>query len=147
MHETLKNIIESLLEGSEIHLVDLSVSPRGKKQMLEVFVDTEAGITADELAVFSRGLEEEIEKRSDFNLPYTLEVSSPGLERPVRFPWQYRRHTGRQVNVAYRKADEQMVHTGEIVEVDDDQLIVRDGEGLRAIPHENIERAVIQATL
>lgn len=147
MHEALKNIIESLLEGSEIRLVDLLVSPRGKKQMLEVFVDTEAGITADELAVFSRGLEEEIENRSDFNVPYTLEVSSPGLERPLRFPWQYRRHTGRQVNVAYRKADEQMVHTGEIVEVDDDQLIVRDGEGLRAIPHDNIERAIIQATL
>jgi len=147
MHETLKHTIEHLLEGSEIRLVDLSVAPRGRKQMLEVFVDTETGITADELAAFSRSLEKEIEKRSVFSVPYTLEVSSPGLERPLRFPWQYRRHTGRQVNVAYRKVDEQMVHTGEIVDVDEDQLIVRDGEGLRAIPHENIERAVIQATL
>ena len=147
MHETLKNTIEQLLEGSEIRLVDLLVSPRGKKQRLEVFVDTETGITADELAMFSRSLEEEIEKRSDFNVPYTLEVSSPGLERPLRFPWQYRRHTGRQVTVAYRTVDDQMMHTGEIVDVDENQLIVRDGDGLRAIPHENIERAIIQATL
>lgn len=147
MYETLKNMTEHLLEGSEIHLVDLSVSPRGKKQLLEVFVDTEQGITADELAIFSRSLEEEIEKRSAFTAPYTLMVSSPGLERPLRFPWQFRRHAGRRVTVAYRKVDEQMVHTGEIVDVDDGQLIVRDGEALRAIPHENIERAVIQATL
>lgn len=147
MFETLKNTIERLLEGSEIHLVDLAVSPRGKMQLLEVFVDTEQGITADELAIFSRMLEEEIEKHSVFTAPYTLTVSSPGLERPLRYPWQYRRHTGRRVKVAYRKAGEQMVHTGEIVEVDDNQLIVRDGDALRAIPHKNIERAVIQATL
>ncbi|MBN1446853.1 MAG: hypothetical protein JXA28_02895 [Bacteroidetes bacterium] len=145
MNETLTTTIEALLHGGEVRLVDLHFSAGGRKRLLEVFVDTEHGVTADELAEVSRKLEEAIETRGLVAESYTLVVSSPGLDRPVRFPWQYRRHLGRSVSVLYRQSDQRMEHLGEIVDVDEEQLLLRDGDGLRAIPHEMIERALIQA--
>jgi ribosome maturation factor RimP len=147
MKEDLKNAFAPLISGAGAHLVDVEIRSQGKKRFVEVFVDTEKGITADELAKISRLLGDAIEKGDLVQDAYTLVVSSPGLDRPVRHPWQFRRHMGRSVLVRWTEDNTEQAFTGEISNVTDEQVVLREGETERAIPHEAIVHAVIQITL
>jgi ribosome maturation factor RimP len=147
MKVDLKNAFLPLVTEAGAHLVDVEVRSQGKKRLVEVFVDTESGISADELATISRLLGDAIEKGDLVQDAYTLIVSSPGLERPIRHPWQFRRHAGRIARVRWSSQGKEIEHSGEIADVTDEQVLLRDGDGFRAIPHEDIVRAVIEATL
>jgi ribosome maturation factor RimP len=147
MAGSLKTEIESLVTAAGIYLIDLDIRTQGRTQNLDVFVDTEAGITAGELSALSRTLGTEIENRDLIKEAYTLNVSSPGLERPLRFPWQYRRHKGRSVLVTYRKAGEAITCEGTITDVSDEQIVVHQGDEMIAVQFLDIDHAVIQAKL
>ncbi|PLX23184.1 MAG: hypothetical protein C0600_15480 [Ignavibacteria bacterium] len=147
MTERLKTEIEALVASAGAHLIELETRTQGRKLHLEVFVDTAKGISADELATLSRSLGNEIEERDLINGSYTLVVSSPGLERPLRFPWQYQRHTGRSIQLSYRDSEGIVKLEGTVQEVTEEQIVVKDGEGMRAIPFDDIEHAMIIATL
>ena len=147
MIERLKTEIEALVAAEGAHLVGLENRTQGRKLHIEIFVDTEEGITADALAKLSRVLGEQLDERDIIEDAYTLVVSSPGLDRPLRFPWQYRRHAGRTVQVSFRSGGEVQALEGTIKEVSDEQIVVTEGEGLRAIPFDDIDQAKIIATL
>ena len=128
--------------------MELVFRPLARRRILEVFVDTEAGITADLLAEISRRIGKAVDEGALIDETYQLVVSSPGLDRPLRFPWQYRRHLGRTVRVAYRDgAGEKHVVEGRILEADEDQLLVAQGAGSLPVPFERIDTANIVAML
>lgn len=147
MIEGLRTEIEALVSAEGAHLIELESRTQGRKLHLDIYVDTEEGITADELAKLSRKLGEQLDERNVIEDSYTLVVSSPGLDRPLRFPWQYHRHAGRTIQVSFRSGGDVQRLEGTITEVSEDQIIVSEGEGMRAIPYEDIERAQIIATL
>ncbi|MDT8325537.1 MAG: hypothetical protein RRA94_15595, partial [Bacteroidota bacterium] len=136
MKVDLKNAFSPLVTEAGAHLVDVEVRRQGKKRLIEVFVDTERGITADELAGISRLLGDAIEKGDLVQDAYTLIVSSPGLDRPIRHPWQFRRHTGRIARVRWKEKGTEVEHSGEITDATDEQVLLRDGDGFRAVPHD-----------
>ncbi len=115
--------------------------------MLEVYADTENGITADTLAALSRSIGEAIDENGWITESYHLVVSSPGLDRPVRHPWQFQRHLGRTVTLSIIEGDEKQNITGKILDAEEEQLVISLGEGAKAIPYDRIENALIQAML
>ncbi len=150
MVQTTIQILERLVpivENAGAKLVDVTVRGQRNRTVVEVFADTEQGITADELANISRAIAGIMEAEQWFSDAYTLNVSSPGLERPIRFPWQYARHKNRDVEVERTVAGETQTLAGTIHDVDDDQLVLKVGEGFVAIPHETIVQAHIQVKL
>ncbi len=150
MVQTTIQILERLVpivENAGAKLVDVTVRGQRNRTVVEVFADTEQGITADELANISREIAGIMEAEQWFSDAYTLNVSSPGLERPIRFPWQYARHKNRDVEVERTVAGEKQTLAGTIHDVDDDQLVLKVGEGFVAIPHETIVQAHIQVKL
>src|SRR5687768_13112917 len=85
-------------------LVDLRRTGTVQRPILQVRVDRPdsrpgLGVTADDCAVISRSLEKFLEARAMVGPRYVLEVSSPGLERPLRWPDHWRRFVGRHVRV------------------------------------------------
>ena len=85
-------------------LVDLRRTGTLQRPILQVRVDRPdsrpgQGVTADDCAVISRSLESFLENRAMVGPQYVLEVSSPGLERPLRLPEHWRRFVGRQARV------------------------------------------------
>lgn len=128
-------------------MVDFTIRNQRDRTLIEVFVDTEQGITADMLAEISRVIDGEMESENWFSTPCTLDVSSPGLDRPIRFPWQYARHRNREVEVVRTVGEEQQKLKGTIHDVDDDQLVLKAGDGYIAIPHETIVQAYVQIKL
>jgi ribosome maturation factor RimP len=145
--ESLKTHIEPLVEAGGAHLVELVFHPQGRRRMLEVYADTENGITADTLAALSRSIGEAIDENGWITESYHLVVSSPGLDRPVRHPWQFQRHLGRTVTLSIIEGDEKQNITGKILDAEEEQLVISLGEGAKAIPYDRIENALIQAML
>src|SRR5262245_61880375 len=125
--------------GLELYAVEPSA---GK---VRVTVDKPGGVDLDALAVATRLISRELSERDPVPGRYQLEVSSPGLERPLRTPAHYQRAVGQSVSVRLLPGhgDERRV-AGVVAEADDDavtiQLDDRDGERVR-LPYDDIERA------
>lgn len=102
MASALEGILESTLAGLGFELVDAQVSNRGR--FVRVFIDKPGGITVDDCAAVSRHLTRVFEVEGiDYD---RLEVSSPGLDRPLRHPADFAKFAGHRVDVRMRVADE-----------------------------------------
>jgi ribosome maturation factor RimP len=129
-------------------LVDLRRTGTLQRPILQVRVDRPdsrpgQGVTADDCAVISRSLEGFLESRAMVGPRYVLEVSSPGLERPLLSPEHWRRFVGRQARV--RAAPFQGRIRVDIVAVPDDvHVMLRREDGLEvAVAFDEIREAVL----
>ena len=101
MPSALEGILEPTLTGLGYELVDLQVSNRGR--FLRIFMDKPGGITVEDCAAVSRHLSRVLEVEGiDYD---RLEVSSPGLDRPLRKAADFARYAGQKVDVRMRLAD------------------------------------------
>ena len=82
--QALRQAVEPLLAAEGMGLVDLQWSRRGRRWVLTLFIEHEGGVTLDDCARISRQVGERIEVDNLIDHAYTLEVSSPGLDRPLR---------------------------------------------------------------
>lgn len=102
--DQLLHLIRGTLESLGFELVDLRQMGTPSRPVLKVRADRQgadhgAAITTDDCAVLSRALERRLEAEGAVGATYVLEVSSPGVERPVRFPEHWRRYIGRRVTL------------------------------------------------
>lgn len=97
----VKRIAESKLTHPGHFVVDVAVSLRGKHKVM-IFVDGDQGVTIDDCADLSRALSDELDKLPGLNSSYVLEVSTPGVDHPLRFGRQYGKHIGRTLKVSTR---------------------------------------------
>lgn len=97
--EHIMQAFHDICRAHNAHLVEVVVRGSLQRRILEVYVDTESGITLDECGAISEGIGEMLESANVFPGQYRLEVSSPGADRPLRYEWQYRRHIGRLLNI------------------------------------------------
>ena len=143
----LETHIDTLVTAAGARLVELVFRPVGRRRVLEVFVDTEEGITAEHLTALSRAIGDAVEEQEWISDAYELIVSSPGLDRPLRFPWQYRRHRGRTVQIALREDDGTRELEGKILDADEDQLLLGQGDVSMPLRHDHILSARVVAVL
>jgi len=100
--DELEQIVESALEGIGFELVDLERAGHRTRPILRLRIDRldaepGTGVTVDECARASRQLEEVLDAREDLLQSYILEVSSPGVERPLRKRRDFERAVGREI--------------------------------------------------
>ena len=119
--------IRDHLAGLGFELVDLRRTGTLQRPILQVRVDRPdsrpgQGVTADDCAAISRSLERFLESRAMVGPRYVLEVSSPGFERPLRWPEHWRRFIGRQARVRAQPLPGR--NRVEIVAVPDDEHVV-----------------------
>jgi ribosome maturation factor RimP len=125
--------IRDQIAGLGFELVDLRRTGTLQRPILQVRVDRPdsrpgQGVTADDCAAISRSLERFLESRAMVGPRYVLEVSSPGLERPLRWPEHWRRFIGRQARVrAETLAGRQRVEI--LAMPDDEHVLVRREDG------------------
>jgi ribosome maturation factor RimP len=100
------------------------------------------GVTLDTLALASRLLSKQLDQDDPIPSRYTLEVTSPGVERPLRRPGHFQREVGKLVAVRLANVDqEQRRVRGVIVAADDDAVTIESAEGRRVIAYGDIDRA------
>lgn len=100
--ENITEIVESVLQDYDVFLVDLEVKGTGKQTLISVFLDHEVtGLNIDTCAKISREVSFLIESKSLIEDKYTLNVSSPGLDRPLKDHRQYTKNIGRKASIKY----------------------------------------------
>ena len=114
--------IEPVIGAAGYDLEELVVTPAGRRSVVRVVVDRDEGVTLDDIAEVSRAVSAVLDE-NDGDLgrsPYVLEVTSPGVDRPLTEQRHWRRNTGRLVTVAVGPAGSTEQVTGRVKAVDDD---------------------------
>jgi ribosome maturation factor RimP len=126
--------------GLDIEAVE--ITPAGKRRILRVAVDQDGGVTLDEVAEATREVNRVLDASDVMGeQPYTLEVTSRGVDRPLTLPRHWRRNAGRLVKVTL--ADGSAV-VGRIGESDDTQVTLEvDGEH-RQVAYTEVKKALVQ---
>lgn len=134
--------LESYLETEGIELDDLDVRGGGGARMVRVTVDAPGGIGVDRIAELSRGLSRLLDDTDPVAGAYTLEVSSPGLERRLRRPRHFAKSVGREVDVRTSDAtDGSQRHRGVLEAFDAGNLRLSVDGVARVIPIHSITQA------
>jgi ribosome maturation factor RimP len=89
----VREVAESILEGSDKFLVDLALRPGNR---ITVYIDGDAGVTVDDCRDLSRMMESRLDRDAE---DFELTVSSPGIDHPLKSERQYRKNIGRSLNV------------------------------------------------
>lgn len=95
----MNRLLAPVIASAGYDLEDLTVAQAGRRRLVRVIVDADEGIDLDAVAQVSRAVSDALDARDAFEAPYVLEVSSPGVDRPLREPKHWRRATGRLVKV------------------------------------------------
>lgn len=131
-------------EGAEIWSVDLR--PESGHWVLRVMLDREGGVTLDDLTRVHRQLSDLLDVHDPVPWRYTLEVSSPGIKRPLLRPGHYRRFLGQRVRVRTKTAQSgRRVFVGPLCEVEEEAIAVQDNDvGMVHILWEDILKATTE---
>jgi ribosome maturation factor RimP len=140
--EKLKEKLLPLIEEENLELVDLEFSPGGPKSLLRIYVDKPAGVTIDNCANLSRKVSDFLDMEDLVPYRYNLEVSSPGLDRPLIKKEDFVRKIGEKIRVFLKEPVEGKLElVGEIENFHEETLYLSTKpEGVE--PGENEEKAV-----
>ena len=140
---------ESLAGSHGVRVLDVEMAGSVTRPQVRVFIDREGGVTLDECAAFSRALAALFDVEDPIPTSYTLEVSSPGLDRPLKKMKHFEQSIGKLAKVVLKqKVDGEHVHIGRITEVRGGVITLRTEEGKEVlVPFDIISRARLEIEL
>ena len=143
--ERLKVLLSEFLSSSNLELVDLIYRREGRDFVLRVLVDKpQGGITLDECTSLSRSISEMLDANNLPDESYMLEVSSPGLDRPLSSEKDFRRNLGRKVKFFLKEMlNGKLEWDGLIKEVNNNSVIIETGAQVLEIYLDKINEAKI----
>lgn len=148
--EKIKNLADEVSRREECLLYDFEFSSNPKNRILRVFIEGEKEpVSIEQCANVSRGLSLLLDVEDVIpGGAYELEVSSPGVERPLRLPWHFQKAMGQTVKVVTLDPvvglkGEVRSLAGELVEANDDALTILQGENRVQVDYKNVKRAQV----
>ncbi len=133
--EDLWELLRGYLQAEGLELDDLEMVGQGRGSALRVTVDMDGGVGVDRLAETSRGLARLLDDDDRFQKSYTLEVTSPGLERKLRHPEHFAKSIGREVNVkTHQEIEGERAHRGTLESADEVACLIAVDGTERRIP-------------
>jgi ribosome maturation factor RimP len=141
-YDDLAAVVEPLVAAAGADLEDVTVKSAGRRTLLQIFVDADGGIGLDEIADISTAISTKLDQIDLFGAaPYTLEVSSPGADRPLTAPKHWRRAAGRLVRAHLRSGVEII---GRVAESDDSAVTLDVGGDQQRLAYEEIAKARVE---
>jgi len=132
----------------DYELVLVEVAGSRRNPLVRVYLDHEGGITIELIAIANRWIKELLEALPEMANGYTLEVSSPGIERPLVKLADFVRFTGESAKISVAPEVEGRKHfTGTIAGVEDDHVLVELDDRTVRIPHSAITRAHLRVEI
>ena len=119
--QELHDRLGPLISGLGFDLEDVHVTRVGRRTLVKIVVDSERGLELDDVADVSRAVEADLDADDPFSGPFVLEVSSPGVDRPLTEPRHWRRNVSRLVEVELlnRDQDQETKLTARVITADD----------------------------
>ena len=124
-----EELVMPLIEQNNFELVDVEYVKEGSNWYLRVYIDKENGINVDDCELISRALSDLLDEKDFIEEAYILEVSSPGLGRPLKKEKDFARSIGEEVDVKlYRMKNGRKDYTGILKSYDKESITIEDEE-------------------
>ena len=140
--ERVKELIADYFSKRNIELVDITYRREQGGMVLRLLVDTADGIRLNECEELNKNLSEALDKEDLINERYTIEVSSPGLDRPIKTDRDFQRVMGRRLELTtYEAIDGRKTHEGRLIGMDKEKIVIESGGVSTMVPREKIAMA------
>tara|TARA_B100000949_G_scaffold194092_1_gene178693 strand:- start:394 stop:855 length:462 start_codon:yes stop_codon:yes gene_type:complete len=142
IYQSVADLIEPTLEGNGIELVDVEYKKTGKTWVLRVFIDKNQGVTVYDCQELSREIEDLIEIHELIDGHYVLEVSSPGLDRPLKKAADFLRNKGKRIQIkTYSPINNKKENVGTVIDFVNGTLFLEDKKNILKISLTEIAQA------
>lgn len=125
---TIKNVSEPLVNEEDMFLLDVEIKHQKIPEVWVLVDSIENGVDLAACSRISRKLAKYIEEENLISSSYRLNVSSPGLSRPLSDLRQYGKNVGRLAKIKFKKEDEYVTQKGELAKADETVITIVDGE-------------------
>lgn len=140
----LWELFEPVVNGMGYDLIEIEHFPNPKHGVLRLYIDKEEGITIDDCSDVSRQISALIDVEDPVRGQFNLEVSSPGMDRPLRRVKDFQRFTGSKVKLkTMMPLDGQRNFSGRLLEADEDSLTIETDTEEITLPMSALEKARI----
>lgn len=137
--ERVRTALLPVVEAAGFDLEDVTVTAAGRRSIVRVVVDRDGGLDLDAVAEVSRIVSDALDSSNVAgDAAYTLEVSSPGVDRPLTEPRHWRRATGRLVRTTAAGV------TGRVVDADDERVVLDVGGQRRELTYAEAGRGTVE---
>ena len=142
IYQSVADLIKPTLEGNGIELVDVEYKKTGKTWVLRVFIDKNQGVTVYDCQELSREIEDLIEIHELIDDHYVLEVSSPGLDRPLKKAADFLRNKGKRIQIkTYSPINNKKENVGTVIDFVNGTLFLEDKKDILKISLTEIAQA------
>jgi len=144
--EKVKELLEPILLYEGIELVEIEVKKQKTGHLLKIFIDKEGGVKLDDCENVSEQLSRILDVEDIFQWKYVLEVSSPGIDRPLKTQKDFKRCMEKLVNVSIKENEKISRVVGKVVDVTDSSVVLETEEKKESleISFEKILKASIE---
>lgn len=140
----LEEIVLPVLQNHGVDFIEAQIKGGRTNQIVRIIIDADGGISLDRCAAISREISTHLEVADLFPGRYRLEVSSPGVDRPLQTMRDFERNVGRQVKIQYRQGEGTDSIEGIIHGVTEHEVEITSAQVSHFIPLQAIELAKIQ---
>ncbi len=142
IQQKIEEFLPTVLDTRSAYCVDIRVNFDRRGALIQLFADTDAGITVTECGEISRELMSRLQEANVIEGSYRFEVSSPGVGQPLKLLRQFQKNIGRKFRIKYKRENEAIVVRGTLESVIDNRLVFREENGN---PLEFIENEILDA--
>ena len=148
IRKKITELADSVAGQNAVDIVDVELAGSSRKPLIRIFIDRENGVTLEDCERFSRGLSALLDVEDPIPSAYVLEVSSPGLDRPLKKLRDFERSTGKLVRIITREMiEKQNIFRGRITRVGGDAITLLIADKEIEIPFEQISKARLEIEL
>lgn len=141
----VREIVEPIIEAEGMELVDIQYQRESGGYILRLLIDHEGGVKVDECAMISKEVDKRLENLDILQGRYTLEVSSPGLNRPLTKEADFHRFAGQLIKVkTYAKIDGKKSFIGNLLSCHDTLIEIECENHVTQIPLDAIAKANLE---
>ncbi len=141
----IRLLAEEVTAATPYFVVEVNVRGHRGTRVVEIYIDSDDEVGLDDLATVSRELEFLLDVEDVVDGSYSLDVSTPGADRPLRLPRQYRKHVGRPLRVKYEENGSKNKTEGTLTTAGDEAIEIDTGAGgpTRRLPYDAVTEAKV----
>ena len=137
----ITQIVENYL-SSDLILMDISENTRGN--IIRVVIDAERPVTLDDTTTLSKKLRNDDEMETQFPDGFRLEVTTPGLDKALESPFQFRKNIDRELKVTFSNSDGTQTITGTLIDANDTCVSIKERGQELSLRYDQINSAKVQ---
>ncbi|MDP1678041.1 MAG: ribosome maturation factor RimP [Bacteroidota bacterium] len=141
--DKIHSILQPITEELNVYIVEVVLRGERTSKVIEVYVDSDSGITLDQCSDISRKLSEKLDELDLITGRYRLDVSSPGLDRSLKLLRQYQKNIGRNCKIKYKENVTTVTQEGNLESVSENSITIKKNGKAKEILFSTISETVI----